>query len=399
MKRLTISSIALLCLLAVAPPSALAGGAGHNPPTRMLERAFTIALTARIGSADGCYPSPPALAELIREQGGMATKVGKGASSAKSRNVVYVLRSGSSCNGVRFGLRFKKALYVLDSTRGEVRVVGRRSKTADPAVIANRGPLRGVKLIQQSFTNATPNRRVRYLDGCPARTFPLGGGMYATPGVGADGEGVYPHSFERLGAQGGWHVTAWLADPSGGPAASRQVNVQVVCARGLAPTSAPHSTTFLRPGASGTVVARCRGGGKLMSGGFQRTNFLGNSGNYVTESRAVGTKAWQVSGHASGLFGGELTAIAYCVNSKRPLLREVTAQTAVGAGSPAAVTTPACPKGHRLTVGGFSANGSNQALFAGGSINPNESWTAFAYGYFGAAPALTAYGYCLKPGV
>ena len=36
---------------------------------------------------------------------------------------------------------------------------------------------------------------------------PLGGGMSTSPEPGPDGEGVYPHSYERLGAQRGFHVT------------------------------------------------------------------------------------------------------------------------------------------------------------------------------------------------
>ena len=36
----------------------------------------------------------------------------------------------------------------------------------------------------------------------------------------------------------------------------------------------------------------------LVSGGFQRTNFRSDGGNYVTESRAAGPKAWTVSGSA-----------------------------------------------------------------------------------------------------
>ncbi|HSB54038.1 MAG TPA: hypothetical protein VLD58_06765, partial [Gemmatimonadales bacterium] len=64
-------------------------------------------------------------------------------------------------------------------------------------------------------------------------------------------------------------------------------------------------------------------------------------------------------------------------------------------GDSASTTTPACPAGKRLASGGFSTNGSTNALFAQGTINPNGTFSVSAYGFFGAAPQLTAYGYCL----
>jgi hypothetical protein len=181
-----------------------------------------------------------------------------------------------------------------------------------------------------------------------------------------------------------------------------------MCAKGLVPFSAPHNTDFVKPGQEKTVVATCPKGQVLMSGGYQRFDFLGNGGNYPTESRAISSRSWQVTGSAYGGYGGELTAIAYCARSKRPLLTEVSASGPVPFGTPATVTTPACPKGRRLTSGGFSLNGSVKNFFAGGSINTNNTWTVHGYGFFGPAPDpvlgppptnLTAFGYCLKPGV
>ena len=38
------------------------------------------------------------------------------------------------------------------------------------------------------------------------------------------------------------------------------------------------------------------------------------------------------------------------------------------------------------------------AFFAAGTLNPNNTWTASSYGFFGAVPNLTAYGYCWPAG-
>ena len=93
-----------------------------------------------------------------------------------------------------------------------------------------------------------------------------------------------------------------------------------------------------------------------------------------------------------------MTTIAYCDRSKRALLTEVSASVPLPAGQSATATTPPCPRGRRMTLGGFSANGSQDTFFAGGSFNANGTWSATSFGYFGPAPSLTAFGYCLRPG-
>ena len=106
-------------------------------------------------------------------------------------------------------------------------------------------------------------------------------------------------------------------------------------------------------------------------------------------------KKWRVVGHAFGGFGGELTAIAYCTRSKKPLVREVSASTTLGTGALGTATTPACPGGRRLTAGGFSSQGSTSTFFTDGAFNSNGTWSAS--GFNGGAPTgFTAYGYCLK---
>ena len=99
---------------------------------------------------------------------------------------------------------------------------------------------------------------------------------------------------------------------------------------------------------------------------------------------------------AAGFDGGELTAIAYCVRDDGPLFTEVPATTALPGGHSATATTPPCPPGLELIAGGISFGGSQEAFLSEGSINPDGTWSATGFGYFGPAPALTAYGYCLE---
>jgi hypothetical protein len=287
-------------------------------------------------------------------------------------------------------LRAVGGIYVLDSRQGTVRLQGRRG-AATPGLART---LSNLVLVTKTSHLTKTDTAPRLTALCPGGRYPIGGGLSTTPLPSADGTGVYPHSNERLGAQRGWHASVVFL-PGGGSAAPRDATVQALCGFGVIPaTPTPHKTVYLRPGQTKTVTARCPRGQFLLSGGFQRTDFRSDGGDYVTESKAAGN-AWTVSGHAYGVGSGELTSIAYCARMKKPILTEVTSSPVpVGAGQNASTTTPTCPAGRRLVAGGFSTGGSIDTLFAQGTLNPNNSFTATSHGFFGAAPSLTAYGYC-----
>jgi hypothetical protein len=380
-------------LLAGTASSAHALKAGFNLPTKRLEGAYKFALQARRFAPDGCYPAPPKMAKLLHQKTQRKVGVAQNTRHLGHLNQVYVIRSGTNCNQLRMALRAVGGIYVLDTRQGTVRIQGHKGR-ATPGLAR---PLRKLVLATKTFRLNKPDTAPRLEAICPGGRSPVGGGMTTSPITGPDGEGVYPHSYERLGAQLGWHISVVVLDPSPGQTTTRNVTVQALCGFGVIPaTPTPHKTVFIRPGQTKTVTARCPKGQFLVSGGFQRTDFRSDGGDYITESKAVGTKAWTATGHAYASGPGELTAIAYCARMKRPILREVVSMPApIPAGQNTTVTTPACPAGTRLTSGGFSSNGSTDTLFANGFFNPNNTWSVTSFGYFGSASALTAYGYCL----
>jgi hypothetical protein len=368
--------------------------AGFNPATKKLEAAYKVALRERRFNAQDCYPAPAPLAKGIASATGGKVSTAQSPKQANKSGIVYILKAGATCDHLSMALRDGKLLYILDSVKGSIRALGKAESKGTPGL---NKPVRRFSLTSKTFMVSQPDEVSRGEALCPRGTQPLGGGMTVTPQTDADGEGIYPHSYERLGAQRGWHVSVVLLDPSRANTSFRGYSVQVVCGKGLEPaTPIPHKTVYVKRGETKTVLAKCPKGQQLITGGFQRTDFRSDGGDYPTESRAIGTNAWQVTGHSYGDGGGELTSIAYCVKSKRPLLTEVSASSSVPFGASANATTPACPAGQRLTTGGFSANGSINSLFAWGSINPGETFTVQSYGFFGAAPTVTAYGYCLR---
>ena len=397
-RTLPLVAILLIALLAAPATAPARGGAGHNSATKKLEDAFKIALYVRSVSKDGCYPPAPRLAKKIsKTKRGLHIGVANSAGSIHRFGAVFVLRRGTNCNKVMMALRASAGLYILNSAQGTIRVQGR----GGPRVVPGKpGPPRGVRILTRTFKMSAPDQLTRHEVFCPGRTYPIGGGMSVNLPPGPDGEGIYPHSFERLGAQRGFHVSAVLYDASHGSTTRRNITIQAVCALGQIPQNpTPHKTVFILPGQTKSAIARCPKGQQLITGGFQRTNFASDGGNYVTESRAVGTRAWMVTGSAyigSGTTGGgELTAIAYCVKKRGPILTEVaSAPVAVAQGANAAATTPPCPGNLRLTTAGFALDSRN-AFYAGNSVNSDNTTTANAFGYFGPA-TLTAYGYCQR---
>ncbi len=366
--------VAVLVGALACSPSALArGGAGHNSATKRLEDAFKIALYVRSVSKDGCYPPAPQLAKKIaRTKRGLRIGVANNAGSVHRFGVVFVLKKGTSCNKVMMALRASSGLYILNSAQGTIRVQGR----GGPRVVPGKpGPPRGVRILTRTFKMSAPDQLTRHEVFCPGRTYPIGGGMSVNLPPGPDGEGIYPHSFERLGAQRGFHVSAVLYDASHGSTTRRNITIQAVCALGQIPQNpTPHKTVFIKPGETKSATARCPKGQQLITGGFQRTNFASDGGNYVTESRAVGSNAWRVTGSAftgtAFTGGGELTAIAYCVRHRGPILTEV-ASTPVTVrvgrervGNHAHLPGRACT----LTTTGFSLGDSRNAFYAGSSL-------------------------------
>jgi hypothetical protein len=389
----------LVAALAWAPGADARGGAGHNPATKRLEDAFKIALYVRSVSTDGCYPPAKQLAKKIGQtKRGLKVSVANNAARAHRFDVVYVLRQGTNCGKVMMALRASSGgVYILNSAQGTIRVLGRGGPRIEPGIP---GPPRQVQLVSKNFKMSAPDQLTRLELLCPGGKYPIGGGMTVNLPPGSDGEGIYPHSYERLGAQRGFHISEVLYDASHESTTPRSITLQALCARGQIPQNpTPHKTVFILPGQTKSAVARCPKGQQLITGGFQRTDFGSDGGDYVTESRAVGTNAWKVTGSAfigSGTTGGgELSAVAYCVKHRGPILREVASTPVpVSAGMNAAATTPTCPGKLRLTTTGFALD-SQSAFYAGSSLNGDNTTTANAFGYFGES-SLTAYGYCQR---
>jgi hypothetical protein len=260
---------------------------------------------------------------------------------------------------------------------------------------ADAAPAKSVTYAHKTFQLGGANQKRRPTVQCPGNLVPLGGGMNASPLPDADGEGVYPHSYERLGVQHGYHSTVVLFDPSPGSTTNRNVTLQAACARKQKHVTPPHTTVYVNPGQTRTAVATCPGNRRLFGGGFQRTDFTARGGDYITESRATSDKSWSVTGRAFGGFGGELTAIAYCWHSKKPLLTEVSASADLGTGRFATATTPTCPAG-KIVFGGFSSTPAGSVLLTNGFFAGNGGWSASGMNQFGPTAIITAYGYCLK---
>ncbi|HSD24954.1 MAG TPA: hypothetical protein VLB79_11580, partial [Solirubrobacterales bacterium] len=223
-----ISLTAVLVAALVASTSAVAKEPGFNLPTKRLEGAYKFALQDRRFDPAGCYAPPKELAGILTKATGHTVGVSKGTRSLRVLNRVYVIKSGSNCNRLRMALRAVGGIYVLDSHLGTVRIQGRKG-SATPGLART---LSGFTLVTQTYKLNKPDTAPRLEAMCAGGKSPVGGGMSQSPGVGPDGEGIYPHSYERLGAQLGYHISVVVLDPSPSQTSTRTVTVQTVCGKG-----------------------------------------------------------------------------------------------------------------------------------------------------------------------
>jgi hypothetical protein len=410
MKKAAPLLLALIGLLAgsqsvMATPQGVVQG-GYDESTAALEGGFKIMAIKRVFSEDECYPRPNEMATILTRDLHRDVVVSPTLNSVQGEDLINVIANQTNCDRLVLALRSsgpKQHIFVLDSDYGPVYLAGQQNK-AGKSQPGGGGPLRNLTSASKEFRMSDPDGTSRLEVLCPNGSHPLGGGFYNATPLGNDGEGIYSHSYERLGAQDGFHDTVTFVSPSQKPR-ERRVVLQVVCGQGLVPTASPHATTYVHRHETASVTAHCPKGTQIFSGGFQRTNFTTPGvkrygghiygGDYITESRADGTDGWTVSGGATGENGGELTAIAYCADDSSLPIKEVSAEVSVGEKKAASATTPPCPDGYALISGGFSFGGSHDALFADGYFTRGGRWAATGYGWFGQAN-LTAYGYCAK---
>ena len=401
---LALAGLFLCAESALATPTGVVQG-GYDEATGSLEGGFKIMAIKRVFSEDECYPGPNEIVTTLRRNLHRDVVVAPNLNSVQGVNLINVIDNQTDCDRLVLALRAgaKQRIFVLDSDYGPVYLAGQQDKAGKNQAGAA-GPLRDLTSTSKEFRMSDPDGTSRLEVLCPNHSQPVGGGFVNVTPLGKGGEGVYSHSYERLGAQGGFHDTATLVSPSQ-KATKRSVQLQVVCGQGLVPTASPHATTYVHRHESASVTAHCPKDTQIFSGGFQRTNFTTPGvkrygghiygGDYITESRADGTDGWTVSGGSTGENGGELTAIAYCGADSSLPIKEVSTEVSVGEKKAASATTPSCPDGYAMISGGFGFGDSHDALFADGYFTRGGRWAATGYGWFGQAN-LTAYGYCAQ---
>jgi hypothetical protein len=248
----------------------------------------------------------------------------------------------------------------------------------------------------QGYTLSNVDDRQRMTVSCPGGKEPYGGGFLTNPAPGNDGQGVYPNSYERLGAQSGYHITAALINPTKARVVPRNLTLQVVCGKKIGPISDPHTIGEFDSGSGPkTLVAKCPKKQSLIGGGYQRSNGVTDAGVMTTESHRTSARTWQVVANDPGGFPGEAVAIGYCVRSKKPVVTEVAGSVTIPSRESATATTAPCSAGRQLVFSGFSAPPSGEIRFLGEGFHPDGSTSATGYNT-GAPTTLTAYSYCLR---
>src|SRR5215203_2260681 len=275
MKRFLPLLVAVVAVLACAQAGhgQLRQG-GYDEATRQLEEGFKIVSTTRVFAGDECYPDPDQIADELRQGMGVEVVIAPSLDSVQGFDLVNVVSGETECNRLVLAIRAgaKGRVFVLDSDYGPVYVQGGQG-LSEASLASGAGRLRDLTAGSSIVSMHRADEKSRFETHCPDATSPLGGGWVNTKPLASDGAGLYPHSYERLGVQGGFHVTATYIDRSNrDQSPRRRAETQVVCGHGLVPTAAPHETIFITREGTGTVTAHCPEDTELFSGGFQRTN-------------------------------------------------------------------------------------------------------------------------------
>lgn len=279
-----------------------------------------------------------------------------------------------------------------------------------------------VKASQSSTAKGT---NVTAVATCPKGMIVTGGGWsspYAGSGLGVSAYAVWES--KRVGTNA-WTVSG-LREDSGDSGASVALTAVANCRptaqakkkgkgkAGTAKTKKPKKLkvseatgTAPAPGnASGTAVANCPKGQKVVGGGFSSAPAPSGSGMtaafpFFWQSRRNGTSAWQASATTVNNTARTITSYAYCAPGAKA--SETEAATTIPGASVGGITfgevsTGPCPKKTWFSGGGFNnpqvTFGMTSAPLMLQSSQNGKTWTGGAVDLSVVPATITVKGYC-----
>jgi hypothetical protein len=153
-----------------------------------------------------------------------------------------------------------------------------------------------------------------------------------------------------------------------------------------------------------TATAKCPGGTKVISGGFEGSpiDTVGTTPVlYISESRRASKRTWEVSAHSNGNEDGDLTAMAYCGKGKKPKAKSASQRISSDPPDPqTAELLVRCKRNQRVVSGGFGSpddSGESTPRVMTSMRVGQRGWAVTAFlGSNGLPTEVTAYAYCEK---
>jgi hypothetical protein len=212
-----------------------------------------------------------------------------------------------------------------------------------------------------------------------------------------DSEPIFTSPIIRVNESRGTGRRGWTTSGFNSGYADGDLTTFVYC-RDQKPTQVTN-TVAAPVGEFVTATAKCPAGTKVISGGFEGSPIdpVGPTPVlYFSESRRATKRTWEASAYTTGTESGELTAIAYCDDAKKPKARD--ASVTLNDATRSADVIARCKRRERAISGGFgSPDFSNQdtaKVFASRRAG-KRGWSVNSfYGDFGAPVEVTAYAYC-----
>ncbi|MBA2546606.1 MAG: hypothetical protein H0V15_06970 [Solirubrobacterales bacterium] len=152
-------------------------------------------------------------------------------------------------------------------------------------------------------------------------------------------------------------------------------------------------------GSTATGLAKCPGGTKVLSGGFEVPPANATASSYVSRSIAGNGVGWVVDATRLTGAAASLTAFAYCADVTKIKTRSASAPVLGSSGLAQTATTPVCPKKKPLRGGGFATSTPVNGLLGSALVYESrpsgESWLSSAVaGGEPTASTLVTNAYC-----
>jgi hypothetical protein len=165
-------------------------------------------------------------------------------------------------------------------------------------------------------------------------------------------------------------------------------------------TASAAGNTTSKNGDESVAVATCPPGKQAIGGGFSAAVSVSGSSLLVHDSYRSSAQTWTAAARDDSglLFGGGVTAFAFCRNATKSPVADATQSITLNAAGMPQTASASCPSGQQLVGGGFQSTVGptpDDVAIIRQNAPLSGGWSATAANNTAQPQTLTAHAYCL----